>query len=106
MGETTVLLVTTLESGGRRETVQEHQLIQFVFENGDARTGPLVFDVPADATGLKLTTEGTEETIDLGFCRGGADETIRREPAPTVACRTRDAGTDSYEDSSRTTPGR
>ena len=66
VGETTVLFVTILGSGGRWETVQEHQLIQFVFESGDTRTGPLVFDVPEDATGLKLMMEGSEEAIDLG----------------------------------------
>ena len=67
VGETTVLFVTILGSGGRWETVQDHQLIQFVFENGDTRTGPLVFDVPEDATGLKMVMEGTEDAIALGF---------------------------------------
>ena len=46
---------------------QENQLIQWVFETGLPREGPLVFDVPADASGLKLVMGGTGETIDLGF---------------------------------------
>lgn len=51
----------------RWEGQQENQLIQWVFETGVPREGPLVFDVPEDAAGLKLTMKGTAETIDLGF---------------------------------------
>ena len=46
---------------------QENQLIQWVFETNLPREGPLVFDVPEKATGLKLVMEGTDETIELGF---------------------------------------
>ena len=67
VGETTVLFVTILGSDGRWPTVQDHQLIQYVFETGDTRGGPLTFDVPEDATGLRLVMEGTEDTIELGF---------------------------------------
>ena len=51
----------------RWESLEENQLVQWVFKTEVPREGPLVFDVPQDATGLKLVMEGTEETIDLGF---------------------------------------
>ena len=51
----------------RWESQQENQLMQWVFETELPREGPLVFDVPEEATGLKLVMEGTDETIDLGF---------------------------------------
>ena len=51
----------------RWESQQKNQLMQWVFEDELPRQGPLVFDVPEEATGLKLMMEGTDETIDLGF---------------------------------------
>ena len=51
----------------RWESQEKNQLIQWVFDTDVARQGPMVFDVPEDATGLKLAMEGTGETIDLGF---------------------------------------
>jgi hypothetical protein len=45
----------------------ENQLVQNVLETDVIYGGPLVYDVPEDATGLKLVMEGTDETIDLGF---------------------------------------
>ena len=51
----------------RWESQEENQLVQWVFEEALPRRGPLVFDVPEQATGLKLVIEGTDETIDLGF---------------------------------------
>ena len=50
-----------------RWTRQENQLIQWVFETEIPRQGPLVFEVPEGALGLKLVMEGTDETLDLGF---------------------------------------
>ena len=46
---------------------EENQLMQVVMDAGEAREGPLIYDVPEDATGLKLVMEGTDDTIDLGF---------------------------------------
>ena len=51
----------------RWESQEKNQLIQWVFETELVRDGPMVFDVPEDATGLKLVMEGTDETIDLGI---------------------------------------
>ena len=45
----------------------ENQLLPSFFLAGQAREGPAVFDVPLDATGLKLAMKGSDETIDLGF---------------------------------------
>ena len=45
----------------------ENQLRQIVMDAGEAREGPLIYDVPEDATGLILVMEGTDETLDLGF---------------------------------------
>ena len=45
----------------------ENSLAQWVFETNLPREGPLVFDVPEEATGLKLVMEGADDTIDLGF---------------------------------------
>ena len=56
-----------INADDRWEGQSQNQLINWVFEVGLPREGPLVFDVPEDATGLKLVMEGTEETIDLGF---------------------------------------
>ena len=46
---------------------EENQLIQVVMHDGEVREGPLIYDVPEDATGLKLVMQGTDDTIDLGF---------------------------------------
>lgn len=51
----------------RWEGQMQNQLIDYVFEVGGSRDGPLAFDVPEGATGLTLVMEGTDETIDLGF---------------------------------------
>ena len=59
--------VQSIEGDDRWLDLRQHHLIEYVFEAGEARTGPLTFDVPADATELKLTLKGTDETIDLGF---------------------------------------
>ena len=45
----------------------ENQLLPSFFLAQQAREGPAVFDVPLDATGLKLAMKGSDETIDLGF---------------------------------------
>ena len=42
-------------------------LINNVFDPGDALEGPILFDVPVDAIGLRLAADGSSETIDLGF---------------------------------------
>ena len=44
-----------------------HQLSQNVQVAGQSREGPLVFDVPTDATGLSLVLKGTDDSLDLGF---------------------------------------
>ena len=46
---------------------EEHELIPGVMDSGLTRTGPAIFDVPEDATGLVLMIEGADGTIDLGF---------------------------------------
>lgn len=51
----------------RWEDQQQNQLAQWVFDDGGTREGPLVFDVPEGVTGLKLTAEGVDAAIDLGF---------------------------------------
>ena len=45
----------------------ENQLSQNVQAAGVTREGPLVYDVPADATGLRLVLKGTEDSLNLGF---------------------------------------
>lgn len=45
----------------------ESYFLADVIDNGVTLEGPLIYEVPEDATGLKLVMEGTEETIDLGF---------------------------------------
>ena len=37
------------------------------FGDDVALDGPLIYEVPEDATGLKLVMRGTDETIDLGY---------------------------------------
>lgn len=44
-----------------------HLIVPSVPDPGVVREGPLVYDVPEDATGLKLVIAGTDATIDLGF---------------------------------------
>lgn len=44
-----------------------HELVPYVFDVGDVREGPVIFDIPEDATGLTLKMKGTDEVIDLGF---------------------------------------
>ena len=46
---------------------QENQLMQVVMDADNVREGPLIYDVPEEATGLTLVMKGTDETIDLGF---------------------------------------
>ena len=46
---------------------QDNQLNQNPMEDGVAWEGPLVFDVPEDATGLTLHFQGSDELIDLGL---------------------------------------
>ena len=46
---------------------KENQLADNVFDVGQAREGPLAFDVPEGASGFTLMMEGTEEVIGLGF---------------------------------------
>ena len=45
----------------------ENQLSQNVQSAGVTREGPLVYDVPADAAGLRLVLKGTEDSLYLGF---------------------------------------
>lgn len=56
-----------IEADDRWASIEDSQLVQYVFNSGATRGGPLVFDVPEGATGLKLAMDGTEDTIDLGF---------------------------------------
>ena len=46
---------------------ETHELVPHVFDVGDVREGPVIFDIPEDATGLTLKMKGTDEVIDLGF---------------------------------------
>ena len=46
---------------------KSNELIPGVMEIGEPREGPVIFDVPEDATGLVLMIEGADGTIDLGF---------------------------------------
>ena len=52
---------------GDRWGDRTHQLSQNVQLAGETRKGPLVYDVPRDATGLRLVLKGTEDSLDLGF---------------------------------------
>ena len=45
----------------------ENQIFQNPMEAGVTWEGPLVFDVPKDATGLTLRFRGSDESIDLGL---------------------------------------
>ena len=46
---------------------EECYLFSDAVDDGVTLTGPLVYDIAADATGLTLVMKGTGETIDLGF---------------------------------------
>ena len=46
---------------------EENYLFSDAVDDGVTLTGPLVYDIAADATGLTLVMKGTDETIDLGF---------------------------------------
>ena len=46
---------------------ETHELVPHVFDVGDVREGPVIFDIPEGATGLKLVMKDTDQTIDLGF---------------------------------------
>ena len=56
-----------IDGDERWTTIQENQLIEYVYDAGVPRGGPLVFDLPDAAEGLTLVMGGAEETIDLGF---------------------------------------
>ena len=58
------VMIADPERWGRR---LENQLSQNVQAAGVTREGPLIYDVPADATGLRLILKGTEDSLDLGF---------------------------------------
>jgi hypothetical protein len=42
-------------------------LLDSPVDPGEARESVIIYDVPREATGLKMAMEGTEETLDLGF---------------------------------------
>lgn len=46
---------------------KSNELIPGVMEIGEPREGPVIFDVPEDATGLVLMIDGADGSIDLGF---------------------------------------
>ena len=66
LAETSMQFIV-IEGDERWTTIQDNQLVEYVFDIDDSRNGPLIFEVPEDATGLKLVMEGSEESIDLGF---------------------------------------
>lgn len=45
----------------------DSQLIQNTMDVAVSREGPFIFDVAEDSTGLRLTADGIEESISLGF---------------------------------------
>ena len=47
--------------------VPDNQTLQNPIEAGVSLVGPVIFDIAEDATGLRLTGEGIEESIGLGF---------------------------------------
>ena len=55
------------ESDEDRWDQMANQIPGNMLDSGDSIEGPLIFDVPVDASALALTLEGIEETIDLGF---------------------------------------
>ena len=46
---------------------KEHIIIPGVMDPGVTRQGPAIYDVPEDATDLKLVIDGAEGSINLGF---------------------------------------
>ena len=42
-------------------------LLDSPMASAESRESIIIYDVPTDATGLRMTMEGTEETLDLGF---------------------------------------
>ena len=42
-------------------------IIQNVFDAGEERLGPAIFDVPIEAQGLKLVLEDAEGSIATGY---------------------------------------
>ena len=47
--------------------VPDNQILQNPIDAGVTLEGPIIFDVAEDSTGLRLTADGIEESIDLGF---------------------------------------
>jgi len=45
----------------------DNYLVNNPMNAGVTREGPLIFDVATDATDLTLTTQGSDESLDLGF---------------------------------------
>ena len=45
---------------------QENQLVQNPMEAGVTWEGPVVFDVPEDATGFRMSFQGSEDSVVLG----------------------------------------
>lgn len=45
----------------------DNMIIQNVFDSGEERLGPAIFDVPVEATGLKLVMEDAEGSIATGY---------------------------------------
>ncbi len=45
----------------------DNMIIQNVFKAGEERLGPAIFDVPLDASGLKLILENAEGSIATGY---------------------------------------
>ena len=45
----------------------DNQLISNTMDVAVSREGPFIFDVAEDSTGLRLTADGIEESISLGF---------------------------------------
>ena len=48
-------------------TVPDNQTLQNPIDAGVTLEGPVIFDVAEDSTGLRLTADGIEESIGLGF---------------------------------------
>lgn len=57
----------TLVYNSDRWGKEENQLVQNPLDAGVTWEGPVVFDVPEDATGLSMSFKGSEESIDLGL---------------------------------------
>ena len=63
LGRVHMTLVYNSERWGK----EENQLVQNPLDAGVTWEGPVVFDVPEDATGLSMSFKGSEESIDLGL---------------------------------------